>query len=1314
MKNLIPQFIAEKYESKETSGSFKGAVMSLDLKGFTDMTEKLVKKGKYGAEVISDIINMIFDPTVKIIRDKGGFISAFVGDAITAVFPDKYAVEAAFAADEILVLIEKLKNVKAEGFSFTLGARIGLAYGKIEWSIINTKKRSVYFFRGKTLYKAADAQQSARTGACKHDRSIKNIRVSKRDNKLKAAPKIKKETMKRFAPDQAIEMKTLGEFRDIVSVFVSFDEKKIDMNAFSEYLCDKPMEYGGYLNKIDFGDKGGIALLFFGAPVAVEKYPEKAVLFAMDLQKSFPEGLRIGISESQAYCGFIGSSERCEYTAMGQVVNLSARLVSKCAEGEILMEERIASYGFKEISAQEKGLYEFKGFSKKIRVFTPSRSKKTARPADQNIFVGRKKEISVILNTAKKAFKNKNTAYIQVNGDAGMGKTRLISAARNELEKNGISWFYMQCDEMLKKSFNPFNYFFKNHFGLNEDNTDEMNMKLIKSGLSEYKNMPNYEAFEYYISKISGMKARNDFLENLDKKDDYENLLHSLGSFFRKKAENSPVVIEIDDIHNIDPDSKEAINVIIRKASTLPVMIISSARFNTDGSVYDPNLIEISAEHISLTSLDKDSVRSLSENILASKIGGRLFKLLDEKCSGNPFYTEQMTLYLKESGAAVSKGGITEIIEGNIEIPDRISSVIISRIDKLSSDLKRLIRTASVLGKEFSVKLLAEVLKKKDISMHLNKAEKEAIWSKATELFYIFKHALLRDTVYEMQLKKTLKELHLITARTIEEVYSGGLEQHYGDLAYHFEKAEAAEDALKYLHLAGNYSAENFRNEEALVYYRKIFSYGVSKEHLTELHRVIGELYNRTGDWKNTEYFFKKSYRMAQKSDSALQLVKSGISLSEYYGEIGDMKKSLSLTKRMLKTAEKNKSYGQINHIRVNLGIICRLMSEKNKAEEYYLKALKYYSRKKDHARIRTIYDNLGVLYTNTGDFKKAEYYFRLAERRSEKNSDKYGLMHIYNNMGMIYYYQGKLEKAIEIYNKSLELADKLGILRHKSIVYGQFAQIYFYKNDCKTALDYCLKAFDISEEMGDTFHQCHLLSSIGVLYRKLNQPDKALEMFEKQRTFSLKIGLKDLISISCANIAFMHTLMGRYKESNELYEEAINISLETGEKVGLAVNYANMGENYKLLKDYDRSLELYHKAIQIDEELQLKYQLVSAYYYISEVYAGINDTESTLFYLDKCKTLSKEINRNDYYFKAEVLAGIIDRSVPAKERAEYLKKLDSEELTEDEKGSLYRAIYLISGSEQYRKKALAIYKGLYEKLKYYEYKTALEVLNKI
>lgn len=1317
MKNLIPNFIADNFEKNESTGSFYGSVLSLDLKGFTKMTEELMQNGRYGAENLSDIINSIFEPIINTVHKNGGFISAFIGDAITAVFPDKFSGNSVITAENILDYYSRHKTVTVEKSTFKIELRIGIAYGKIQWGIINGDTRSIYYFKGDTVYRAADAQQSVKEGEYKIDSTELRIKNTAKNNIESKNENISSCTLKKFIPDNIIKMKTKGEFREIVSVFISFNDGKTDIKEFFRFLCDKSCEYKGYLNKVDFGDKGGIALVLFGAPTAYENSPENAVSFAFDAVKLF-KGIKIGISKGVAFCGFIGSTARGEYTALGKVVNLSARLLTKCDDGGIILDEKISACSFKNFTVKQAGSYEFKGFKNKLKIFVPERTKSGIKSSDRNIFIGREKELKHIHNFIMPLFEGKNAGFLQINGDPGIGKSRLISAARSSVEANSVKWFYLSCDDTLKKSFNPFDYFFKNYFCIDEKNTAQENLKIFSGKFSEikklksYESLINYNVMEYFIGRLIGLEIRNEAFESIGKKEIYENTIFSIRSFFHLLASSAPVIIEIDDLHNIDICSKDAVESVFNNSENFPLCLIASSRFNSDGSVYNLNIKAPVPEFISLTCLDRNSVNSLSESILGSKLSPRLSEMLWHKSTGNPFYTEQTSLYLKESGCLTKKGEILELSSTDIEIPDRISAIIISRIDRLSSELKKLIRTASVLGKEFSVKLLTAVLKRKNISTELDKAEKEAIWDKASEIFYIFKHGLLRDTVYEMQLKKTLRELHFTTAETIEKIYSGEIKTHSGELAYHYEKAEIRNKTKYYLNLAGDFCMENYMNSEAEQHFTKLLSYCDTDIETAIAKKNLGDVLFRSGDWKKSEKILRESYSDAGRAKNAQQTVISGLSLAEVIGETGGIDKAVRLFNKLLKISVKNDLENEKYHIYVNLGVLYREISGNYKRSvQFYEDALKYFIEKKSNDDVTAIYDNLGVTYANTGNYKKAFHYFRLAEKSALKNNDLFGLMNIYNNEGFIHSYRGEYDKTLAVYDKSLELAEKLGIKRHEGIIFGNFGAAYFYMGEFQKALDYCLKGLDVSKQLGDEINECHMMSTIGVLYRKLGHPEKSLECFEKQKDLALKMNIKNLYSIAIGNIAFMFTLTGEFEKSNIMYEESTKLCLETDDKVSLVTNYLNMAENYKYLKNFRRSLKLYEQAIKISTELDLKFHLVPAYFYSSEVYKELNDLKSALDNLEKCRSVATELNRKDYIFKCAVAFNLIDNSKPAADRVKLLISLDSDELSEEDKAMLYKAVFKISGSKEFKKKALKLYTELYKKLKYYDYKMAVNEL---
>ncbi len=156
MQNFIPHFIYNQYKENNFEGEFHSITMFMDISGFTPMTEKLMNYGKEGAEVLSDILNNIFKPVVHSIYKRGGFISGFAGDALTAIFPIfhrkgaedfSYLLKPCFAALAIQKIFEKKGLQKTKFADFDLSVKVGLSGGEVHWGIVGSKQHKTYLFR---------------------------------------------------------------------------------------------------------------------------------------------------------------------------------------------------------------------------------------------------------------------------------------------------------------------------------------------------------------------------------------------------------------------------------------------------------------------------------------------------------------------------------------------------------------------------------------------------------------------------------------------------------------------------------------------------------------------------------------------------------------------------------------------------------------------------------------------------------------------------------------------------------------------------------------------------------------------------------------------------------------------------------------------------------------------------------------------------------------------------------------------------------------------------------------------------------------
>ena len=491
MKNLIPHLIHNKYQEGVYEGDFNAITLFIDISGFTPMTEKLMHYGKEGAEVLSAILDNVFKPVIDAIYNRGGFVSGFAGDACTVIFIDiDNPISALFSAVAINKLFKKQGLQKTRFGDFDLSVKLGLSFGKVHWGIVGSKRHKTYFFRDEAIDGCAYAEHQCDKMDIVLDKKlvdlldIKDIDIEKLDDtyfKLLSIKKqekkietvsiseIEKEIAGKFLPKSVLNYKYKGEFRDVVSVFISFVEPDSfeKLNKFISNILNKVKKFGGYFNSLDFGDKGSNMLIIFGAPISYEDSIKRSINFIQWLKDKFKDKIRVGITFGTVYAGLVGSEKRCAYTCLGDVINLSARFMMKANWGSVWISEEIMQKIETEYETKDLETKEFKGKAEPIQVFSLLEPKKKI----ESLFfegetVGRQAEFEKfkeyckpILNKTGKRF----GGVVYIYGEAGIGKSRLLYDIAEEL-KSYVKTFILQTDGILKKGLNPFTYFFNNYF----------------------------------------------------------------------------------------------------------------------------------------------------------------------------------------------------------------------------------------------------------------------------------------------------------------------------------------------------------------------------------------------------------------------------------------------------------------------------------------------------------------------------------------------------------------------------------------------------------------------------------------------------------------------------------------------------------------------------------------------------------------------------------------------------------------------------------------------------------------------------------
>lgn len=768
MQNFVPAFVEEQRKTGESSGSIKGTVLFVDVSGFTALTEYAFKMGDAGAEVMSRELAKVFDPMVEAVHKRGGFIANFAGDAFTAIFPEgksdgaAVAARAAESANEISAYFKRKATSKTRHGDFRFSVKCGLERGKIEWGIPATEdgKARTWYFRGKAIDGAADAEHEAQKGKVVFGEELKKTLDSKKVEASSTAEthaaQTSKDVLQTYFANDVVEAGERAELRHVVSVFCQFEGAKTheQIEGVFRELVEQLKKHGGNLNKILFGDKGFQALAFFGAPRATENAESNAVGFAQAFRgTSLPrlKGVKakIGIDAGLCYSGIVGGAQRNEWSCLGDAVNTSARLMTAAERGETLVSARIKTPGEKNWEFKSKGVLELKGKAQKEEAFAPVSKRGSVRGfVYRNPMLGRDKELTQLTEFIAPIFSGepKFVGVLRLLGEPGLGKTRLVAAVRAKLEEAGkpFHWFSLPCDGVHRSGWNAVSTWLRGFFGVTDSMPQAEKKAAIEKVYAQYTDdtrVPEYTRSElkrtmsFAADLVDCHWDDSPFAKLDDPKLRHENRIIAIKELIRALAAVAPVVIEVEDTHWLDASTAAWLTAMTRNVAKLPLAILGTSRFSDDGSkpaleiAQDATLTDVELQPITGDEFTQAMARALLGDQV--ELDAEAVRLVSGKAKGNPFFTEQLILHLNETGELVPAGTKehTEIIKSGetairtrqrmkvkstdtARLPGSLSSLVTARIDRLAPEVRETVKHASILGVRFLSRVLGELLKR--------------------------------------------------------------------------------------------------------------------------------------------------------------------------------------------------------------------------------------------------------------------------------------------------------------------------------------------------------------------------------------------------------------------------------------------------------------------------------------------------------------------------------------------------------------------------------------------------------------------------
>ena len=653
------------------------------------------------------------------------------------------------------------------------------------------------------------------------------------------------------------------------------------MDHIYEILIHKVHDFEGTVNELT-GD--GIMALF-GAPIAIEDTPQRALWSALSIQHAIAEfkdpqkgilpiKMRIGIHTGPVVVGTLGNNLRVEFKAVGNTVNLASRMEELAEAGTIYVTEETFKLTKELFRFENLGEMFVEGIEKSICIHKVlSRKKDVYRPrlgSERMIFsemVGRDKELYKLEPQVGKVI-NGEGSVVNIIGEAGIGKSRLVAELKKHEVMKRVTLFEGRAISFGGNlSYYPIIGIFKQWAQIREDDGEAMALGKLESAVARL--MPEeFAEVLPFVATLMGMKLSGQYADRIKgiEGEALEKLiLKNVRELLIKATEQTPLVIIIEDLHWADASSIELLEHLFRLAEAHRILFINLFRQG-----YQPTserIVETVKEklpvyyvEIVLETLDEQMSEVLISNMLNTRgLHHDIIRQIIRRTSGNPFFIEEVVRSFIDEGAVFIKDGLFEVTDKihKIAIPDKINDVLMARIDRLEDESRKLIKIASVIGRNFFYRILSEVAGTvEDMEgklSYLKQAEFIRERKRMGEVEFLFKHALTQEAAYESILPRKRKELHLKVANSIENIFSRRLHEFYGMLAYHYGRAEDREKTEEFLIKAGEEALRSAASDEALHYYEEALKLYLNKsgtdadpEKVAMLEKNIAlALYNR-------------------------------------------------------------------------------------------------------------------------------------------------------------------------------------------------------------------------------------------------------------------------------------------------------------------------------------------------------------------------------------------------------------------------------------------------------------------------------------
>ena len=804
----------------------------VDLAGFTPLTERLARLGSRGTEDLSAVLRQFFGSVTDLVLDHGGDPVAYGGDALTIVFDGPQTTTlgaAARAADAIRELAERTAGTSTAAGPVTLQTRIGIARGSVTTAVAHSQRRSVPVHLGAGLDLAVEAESAAQPGQVFLHPTLAASPVRapvpptsggvSLDSALDP-PELERLVHPAVLARLGIGAALLESHRSVTVAFVRFTaastrELPMFLAAVGEML-EVVDAGGGEVVQVSGGDKGVVAMVVFGAPIARDDDPLRAVETMIELRRR-QRALATGVATGPVFTALVGSDRRCFAANTGPAVNLAARLMQSASTGQLLVEATtwLGASGHLRAQGPPRPL-QVKGVEGPVEVRAVTgwrRSRRRQLATGSSPLVGRSFELRAIERLLDDLSRGHGRAVL-LEGEPGLGKTRLVREAADRARTRGITAVLASASDHPRGRT----------AGLWRDCLRGLSIAPTRAGRRQWVEaltdaLPDAPEQIPALGRLLGVPMpASELTRDMPPAIEAELAQTLFGRLIAQAAESRRILLVIENTHELDEGSHSFLAQLARTLDGSQAGMLLTRRHGDDrGADQTPRL----DEHLRLGELASPHAALLAADIWGQLGGGTaptwLAQAVAKRAGGNPLLIRIVTHALKSRWEPGQPPPTHELTDASL------GGLLSERVDRLPALPRQLLNLLAVAKRPLTSDLAETTLATELDETTTGETAQQLVAADLVQIDlsggadkYRLRHDVLQQVVYEQLSHAERVRLHRSLADHLAITNADPVE-----VAEHVRQLDDRDRARHWFPRAATSARESWSISEAIIWWQR-------------------------------------------------------------------------------------------------------------------------------------------------------------------------------------------------------------------------------------------------------------------------------------------------------------------------------------------------------------------------------------------------------------------------------------------------------------------------------------------------------------